>query len=140
MTAAPCSGWCSGPPPGSPQSDLARLKEVADEFAFLLDDVGHLYERAKLLQEELAAWLAEQMGRRLFVLSLLSAILLPVTLITSIFGMNVAGLPGLESESSFWWVMLLIVGTGSSRSRCCAGAACFSASAWGGPSVIVGIA
>ena len=31
---------------------------------------------------------------------------MPVTLITGIFGMNVAGLPGLEDRSAFWWVML----------------------------------
>ena len=32
-----------------------------------------------------------------------------MTLITGIFGMNVAGLPGLESPTSFWWVMLSMV-------------------------------
>ena len=94
------------------RADLERLKEVADEFAFLLEEVGDTYERAKLLQEELAAWLSEQIGRRLFVLSVLSAVLLPMTLITGVFGMNVAGLPGLEGQSSFWWVMLLIVAAG----------------------------
>jgi Mg2+ and Co2+ transporter CorA len=38
----------------------------------------------------------------------LSAVFLPMTLITGIFGMNVAGLPGLHSYGAFWWVMLLI--------------------------------
>jgi zinc transporter len=41
--------------------------------------------------------------------------LLPVTLVTGIFGMNVGGLPLLESPHGFWWVMLgmtlVVIGT-----------------------------
>jgi zinc transporter len=40
------------------------------------------------------------------ILSVVTAVFMPVTLITGIFGMNVAGLPGLEDRSAFWWVML----------------------------------
>ena len=65
--------------------------------------IAELYERAKLLQEELASRLAENTGRNLYVLSILTAVLLPMTLVTGIFGMNVAGLPGLSSQTSFWW-------------------------------------
>jgi zinc transporter len=39
-----------------------------------------------------------------------TAVFLPVTLITGIFGMNVAGLPGLADGSAFWWVMLGMAG------------------------------
>jgi zinc transporter len=101
------------PPAWFAPADGEHLKEVADEFAFLLDDVEHLYERAKLLQEELAGRLAEDTGTRLYVLSVLSAVILPMTFITGIFGMNVAGLPGLEGEASFWWTMFLIVAAGA---------------------------
>ena len=57
-------------------------------------------ERAKLLQEELAARLAENTGRNLYVLSILTAVLLPMTLVTGIFGMNVADLPGFPRALS----------------------------------------
>jgi zinc transporter len=36
-----------------------------------------------------------------------------MTLISGIFGMNVAGLPGTEQPSAFWWVMGLIVAGGA---------------------------
>jgi zinc transporter len=74
--------------------------------------LAEIYERAKLLQEELASRLAENTGRNLYVLSILTAVLLPMTLVTGIFGMNVAGLPGVESSASFWWVMVLIGASG----------------------------
>jgi zinc transporter len=94
-------------------ADAGLLHEVADELGYLREEVSGLYERAKLLQEELASRVAEQTGRQLYVLSILSAVLLPMTLITGVFGMNVAGLPGLEGETSFWWTMLLIVAAGA---------------------------
>jgi zinc transporter len=100
------------PPAWISSVDGDQLRQVADELAFVLDDVGHLYERAKLLQEELAARVAEETGTRLYVLSILSAVLLPMTLITGVFGMNVAGLPWTEADSGFGWTMVLIVAAG----------------------------
>jgi zinc transporter len=88
------------------------IRSEIEELSFLIDAATELYERAKLLQEELASRLAEDTGRNLYVLSILSAVFLPMTLITGIFGMNVAGLPGLHSPTAFWLVMLLIVGAG----------------------------
>lgn len=83
-----------------------------EELTFLIDEVLELYERSKLLQEELASRVAENTGRSLYVLAILSAVFLPMTLITGIFGMNVAGLPGTVAPSAFWRVMALIVAAG----------------------------
>ena len=41
---------------------------------------------------------------RLIVRSIVAAIFLPVTFISGVFGMNVAGLPGVEDINSFWIV------------------------------------
>jgi zinc transporter len=100
--------------PGPPiaASDRELLHACIDQLAFAIEELAELYERAKLLQEELAARLAENTGRNLYVLSVLTAVLLPMTLVTGIFGMNVAGMPGLHTSGSFWWVMLLIVASG----------------------------
>jgi zinc transporter len=64
-----------------------------------------LYERAKLLQDEIAAQLSEDINRKLLWLAIMSALLMPATLISGIFGMNVAGLPGTHGPASFWIVM-----------------------------------
>jgi zinc transporter len=92
---------------------MDAIRAEIDELSFLIDDVTELYERAKLLQEELASRVAEDTGRSLYVLAILSAVFLPMTLITGIFGMNVAGLPGLHGSGAFWWVLLLIVVAGT---------------------------
>jgi zinc transporter len=93
------------------------LRSVAEELAFVLDDVSGLQERAKLLQEEFAARVAEDTSRKLNALTGLTAVFLPMTLITGIFGMNIAGLPGTPDvgagADAFWWTMLLLVASGA---------------------------
>lgn len=98
---------------GNAEEHKEIIRPEIEEFSALLDDVSDLYERAKLLQEELSSRVAEDTGRSLYVIAILSAVFLPMTLITGIFGMNVAGMPGLHSESAFWWVALLIALVGA---------------------------
>jgi zinc transporter len=101
--------------PQGPLTDADReaLQSSTDTLAFALEEISELYERAKLLQEELASRLAENTGRNLYVLSIVTAVMLPMTLVTGIFGMNVGGLPGLHGGHAFWWVMLLILASGA---------------------------
>jgi zinc transporter len=76
------------------------------------DDVDHavveLRDRARLLQDELGVRLAEQTNRQLRLLSVLTALFLPPTLITGVFGMNVSGLPFSGGTGGFLWVIGLI--------------------------------
>ncbi len=88
------------------------LREAAEAFAEVVDDLEAMQEQAKLLQEELVARTAEETGRNLFLLSIVTAVFMPLTLITGIFGMNVAGLPGLQDGTAFAWVMLGMVVVG----------------------------
>lgn len=83
---------------------LGRLDTVAQ-------DLELVQERTRLLQEEIAARLNEATNRNLAVLSTVTTALLPITLITGIFGMNVGGLPGVNHPSGFRWVMASILVT-----------------------------
>jgi zinc transporter len=80
-----------------------------------LDGLDHevvgMRDRAHLLQEEITARLAEQTNQHLHALAILTAFLLPPTLVAGIFGMNTKGLPGTESESGFLWAMLAVLGS-----------------------------
>jgi zinc transporter len=91
------------------EADRGVLESSVESLGFAIEEIAELYERAKLLQEELASRLAENTGRNLYVLSLLTAVLLPMTLVTGFYGMNVAHLPG---ASSIGLVTLLILAGG----------------------------
>ncbi len=57
------------------------LLDMVEKFRELVDDLTETQERAKLLQEELAARLAEQTNNNLYILSLFTALLLPPSLV-----------------------------------------------------------
>lgn len=59
-------------------------------------------ERARLLQEEIAALLAEETNRHLRVLSILTILFMPPTFVAGLFGMNLKGMAFAESELGFW--------------------------------------
>lgn len=65
-------------------------------------EVVGLRERARLLQEEVSALLAEETNRHLRVLSILSIVFLPPTFIAGLLGMNLKGMLFAESELGFW--------------------------------------
>lgn len=91
---APCS-WLS-------ESDIQYMREETDRITRYLEDLDLARERAVVLQEEFQSKLSEQQNTRMYVLSLVAAIFLPLTFITGLLGMNVGGLPGLENPSGFW--------------------------------------
>lgn len=51
----------------------------------------------------------EQSNKSLRLLSILTALLLPPTLVTGIFGMNTKGLPLTDVDAGFLWASGLIV-------------------------------
>jgi zinc transporter len=83
-----------------------RLAQRLDE---LDRDVIELRDRARLLQDELSVRLAEQTNRQLRILSILTALLLPPSLIAGLFGMNVSDLPFSRSSTGFWWALALTI-------------------------------
>lgn len=88
-----------------------RLREAIELLDAVGQDLELVTERARLLQEEIAGRQGEATNRNLYLLSILTTTLLPITLITGIFGMNVGGLPFAVSDHGFWSVVLLMVAT-----------------------------
>ena len=86
---------------------VAATSRLSQRFDELDSDVATLHERARLLQDEVAAKLAEQTNRHLFVLSVVTALLLPPTLVVGVFGMNMGNLPLIHSAHGFGVAMLL---------------------------------
>jgi zinc transporter len=88
------------------EDERAELLRLVERFEALGQDMELVSERARLVQEELASRVGEATNRNLYVLSIVTTALLPITLITGVFGMNVGGLPFAQSEHGFYWVML----------------------------------
>ena len=81
---------------------VVECQRVAARMDGLVDDLESLQERAHALQDELKAREAEKTNKRLTVLAIVSALMLPPTFITGVFGMNVTGFPFQEKAYGFW--------------------------------------
>ena len=91
------------------EHDLHVLREEADRIQRYLEDLELARERAIVLQEELLSDMAQQQNTRMYVLSVIAAIFLPLTFITGMLGMNVGGLPGVDSQMGFAWSAVIMV-------------------------------
>jgi zinc transporter len=98
----------SRPPAWISEADVAALRQAAEEFTAGVADCTGLVERAKLIQEELAAMATEQTNRSLFVLTFVTVLLLPFNVVGGLFGMNVGGIPFGTSPHGFWTIVLFI--------------------------------
>jgi len=87
------------------QEQLHDLREQTDRMARYVEDLDLARERAIVLQDELRNRIADQQGVRMYVLSMVTAIFLPLSFLTGVFGMNVGGLPGTESQDAFTTLM-----------------------------------
>jgi len=73
------------------------FEDVAQRLIVRLEAADHdvyaLQERARLLHEEIDSKLSSETNRHLYILSLMTAFLLPPSLVTGFFGMNTSNLP-----------------------------------------------
>ncbi|TCU19076.1 transporter [Rhizobium sullae] len=89
------------------------FEDIAGRLTSRLEAVDHdiyaLQERARLLHEEIDSKQSSETNRHLYILSLMTAFLLPPTLVTGFFGMNTTNLPFAEGASGTAYAGALIV-------------------------------
>lgn len=77
------------------------LRDVVDRVTRYVEDLDSARDRAAVTQEELMSRLSEQVEKRMYVLSIVAAIFLPLSFVTGLLGINVGGIPGGESHWGF---------------------------------------
>jgi len=108
------------PPAWLREEDVAELRHSAEELSQAVSDSAALVERIRLLQEELVALINEQTNQMLFVLTVVTVLALPLTIVPGLFGMNVGGVPFRDHSGGFWMVTMVIaaiVGLGAVLAR-----------------------
>jgi zinc transporter len=90
-------------------ADRLRLREVSDRLIRHLEDLDAVRERAVVVQEELMSQLSDQLNKRMYVLSIVAAMFLPLGFLTGLLGINVGGIPGSESPYGFMVFSLILI-------------------------------
>jgi zinc transporter len=81
--------------------DHFRIRETTDELIRHIENLDAVRERAALAHEEFVNHATEQLNRRMFMLSVVTVIFLPLGFLTGLFGINVGGIPGAASPWGF---------------------------------------
>ncbi len=89
-----------------------RLREITDRLIRHIEDMDETRDRAVLAQEELANRIAEQMNARSYLFTVAAVIFLPLGFLTGLLGINVGGMPGVDSDAAFWIVVGLCMVVG----------------------------
>lgn len=90
-----------------------ELRETADRITRIAEDLDSIRDRAAVLQDQVEGQRQEQLNRRLLVLSIVSAFFLPLTFLTGLLGMNLAGIPYADEPWSFGAVVGITAGLGA---------------------------
>lgn len=78
---------------------------LADRVTRLSEDMESANNRANVARDEIVSQQSERLNRRLYALTILTAIFLPISAVTGLLGMNVGGLP-LTDNSGFMITMI----------------------------------
>jgi len=88
--------------------DRLLLREVVDRLTRTVEELDMARERSQVIQEEITSYATEQLSRRMYVLSLVAGVFLPLSFVTGLLGINVGGIPGSDNPDAFRWVMAML--------------------------------
>lgn len=92
------------------KTDKAYIFESNNKFKRYVEELDAVRDRAIVAQEEILSRLSETLNRRMYVLSLVATLFLPLGFFTGLLGINVGGIPWAESPYGFWAICLIITG------------------------------
>lgn len=84
-------------------------EEVTEHLMRKLDHLESINERINVILEQLASNSSEMLNERMYLLSLITALFLPLGFLTGLLGVNIAGMPGTESPSAFWYFVIILI-------------------------------
>jgi len=89
---------------------MLRMREVSDRLLRHIEDIDEVRDRASVTHEELVSRVSEDLNKRMYVLSIVTTIFLPLGFFTGLLGINVGGIPGSDYSGAFAiFVTILIV-------------------------------
>lgn len=93
-------------------TERLRIRESGDRLAQYIETLDSIRERAAVTQEELVNQISEESNARMYLLSLVSAIFLPLGFATGLLGINVGGIPGADNDHSFMIFVGILIAIG----------------------------
>ena len=74
---------------------------MVEDAGQVVDELDGILDRSRLVQESISDRLAAALNQRVYVLTLISGIMLPLTFLTGLLGVNLGGIPGANNPWAF---------------------------------------
>lgn len=87
-----------------------HLLEDIHKMTRYIEEINSIIERAQVIHEELNNHLTERLNSSTNKLSLVATIFMPMSLVTGLFGVNLAGIPYASNEKAFPLFAIIVVG------------------------------
>ena len=91
-----------------PESSVIT-RDTADRLTRIAEDLAALQARASLARDEIVSQASERLNRRVYTLTVLAALCLPLSVFTGLLGMNVGGVPLTDTRYGFWITCAVLV-------------------------------
>lgn len=88
--------------------DSVHFRELADETTRFVEELDSVRERASVVQDEVLNRLTERQNRNSYVLTVVAAIMLPLSFITSLFGVSLREIPFADDPDAFWILLAML--------------------------------
>ncbi len=85
----------------SGSGNASNLSESCHKMTRFIEETASIRERAQVIHEELNNHLTERLSASTNKLSAVATIFLPMSFVTGLFGVNLAGIPGASGDKSF---------------------------------------
>ena len=91
------------------EHDRLHVREASDKITRYVEELDSSRDRAGVAFEELSSRQAEQMNARMYVLSLVAGLFLPLGFLTGLLGISVGGIPLADNPWGFLEVVVFLI-------------------------------
>lgn len=93
----------AAPYPWLSDDNRDHLRELQDQVTRYVEDLDALRDREQVIHQEFGHHMTERINRAMYALTLATTVFLPLTFITGLFGINMAGIPGADNPAAFYF-------------------------------------
>jgi zinc transporter len=90
------------------EKDAVQFRDLADITQRYVEDLDSLRERATVVQDEIISNFTETQNRHAYTLSVVAAIMLPLSFITSLFGVSFSSIPLNDTPDAFGTLVVIL--------------------------------
>lgn len=91
------------------EEDRDDIREILNDITKAVEDLDYCRDHLSVFSEELQSKMSVSMTNIMYVISLVTVIFTPLTMLTGLLGINVRGIPFADYDYAFWGVCVIMV-------------------------------